>query len=66
MSIFGRHNIVAVMRGVEITAIGIAFLAASLVGRHMPVPPVAFVVITSWVGSILVIVGVGKIFFLER
>ena len=44
---------------------GIALLAVSLVSRHTDAP--AFVPwISGWLGSILVIAGTGKLFFLDE
>ena len=44
---------------------GIALLAVSLATRHSDAP--AFVAwITGWLGSLLVIVGTGKLFFLDE
>ena len=52
--------------GGELTLAGIALLMASLVVRHVEalrIDGLAFV--TSWSGAILVVVGLGKILFLE-
>ena len=52
--------------GTEITAAGIAVLMVSLFARHAPALHYNLLIaVTGWLGSILVIVGVGKIVFLE-
>ena len=48
----------------EIIALGMIFLAGSLAYRHLGSAD-WLVSITAWVGSIMVIVGTGKLFFLD-
>jgi hypothetical protein len=43
-------------------AIGMALLAVSLAARYANAPDTT--IVTSWVGSLLVIVGVGRVIFL--
>jgi hypothetical protein len=65
--------------GVDLCALGVVLLAASLIARHSDWgPPIVtshwgstLVMVTaagvlSWLGSILVVVGLGSILFLER
>ena len=55
------------MSGTEITAAGIAVLIVNLASRHVDQLHSDVVIwITGWLGAILVIVGLGKIFFLEK
>ena len=44
---------------------GIAFLVVSLGARHSDAPAV-IAWASSWLGSIMVIVGTGKLFFLDK
>jgi hypothetical protein len=66
------------LRGVDLCALGVVLLAASLIGRHNDwgTPIITFnwgstlVMVTaagvlSWLGSILVVVGLGRMLFLE-
>ena len=53
------------MTSVVITAVGMALLVVSLGLRHTD-GPALMTWISSWLGSALVIVGTGSLFFLER
>ena len=48
-----------------VMAIGVALLVVSLAARHIGAPE-AVAAITSWLGAIMVIVGVGKWLFLDE
>ena len=50
------------MTSVVTVAVGVALLAVSLAARYANAPDTT--IVTSWVGSLLVIVGVGKVVFL--
>ena len=53
------------MSGVIAILFGIAFLVVSLGARHSDAP--AFIAwASSWLGSVLVIAGTGKLFFLDE
>jgi hypothetical protein len=66
------------LRGVDLCALGVVLLVASLIGLHshwdsaikfnLGSTPVVIPATTvlSWLGSILVVVGLGRMLFLER
>jgi hypothetical protein len=54
------------VKGVEIVALGLVFLIANLLFRHVPaIHSDLLIVATGWIGAILVVVGIGAAVFLE-
>jgi hypothetical protein len=54
------------MTSVNVIIVGMMLLAASLATRHMDAPlPIFIAWAGGWIGSILVIVGTGKLFFVD-
>lgn len=52
------------MIGELLTALGVTLLALSIIARHTDMPD-NLVGVTGWAGSLLVIIGIGKMLFLD-
>jgi len=53
--------------GMDVTAAGVVVLILNLTSRHIPaIHNGLFIDVSSWVGAILIVVGLGAMMFLEQ